>query len=75
MKAFTYEIGMTDEEMTMRVEEMIEYMKTDEYWLHRDGNSPYFLEGNELLRKYLDMADAKKIERKHTLIVPFNRVL
>ena len=50
-------------------------MKTDEYWLHRGGNSPYFLEGNELMRKYLDMTDAKKIERKHTLIVPFNRVL
>ena len=75
MKAFTYEIGMTDEEMTAKVEEMIEYMKTDEYWLHRGGNSPYFLEGNELMKKYLDMTDAKKIERKDTLIVPFNRVL
>ena len=61
MRTFTYEIGMTDEEMTVKVEEMIEYMKTDEYWLHGGGNSPYFLEGTELLRKYLDMTDAKKI--------------
>ena len=75
MKVFTYEIGMTDAEMTAKVEEMIEYMKTDEYWLHRGGNSPYFLEGNELMQKYLAMTDKKKIERRDTLIVPFNQVL
>ena len=75
MKAITYVIGMTDEEMTLKVEELIEYMKTDEYWLPRGGNGPYFLEGNELMRKYLDMTDEKKIERRETLIVPFNRVL
>ena len=75
MKAFTYEIGMTDEEMTLKVEELIEYMKTDEYWLHRGGNGPYFLEGNELMAKYLAMTDEKKIHRRDTLIVPFNRVL
>ena len=75
MKAFTYEIGMTDEEMTVKVEEMIEYMKTDEFGLERGGNGPYFHEGNELMRKYLDMTDAKKIHRRDTLIVPFNQVL
>ena len=75
MKAFTYEPGMTEKEMTERVGDLIEYMKTDEYCLERGGNSPYFLEANELLRKYLDMTDSKKIERRDTLIVPFNRVL
>ena len=75
MKAFEYRIGMTDEEMTLKVEEMIEYMKTDEYWLHRGGNGPYYLEGNELMTQYLAMTDAKKIHRRDKLIVPFNQVL
>ena len=44
MKAFKYEIGMTEEEVEERVREMIAYMRTDEYWLKRGGNSPYFLE-------------------------------
>ena len=34
MKAFKYEIGMTEEEMTEKVKEMIAYMRTDEYWLN-----------------------------------------
>ena len=75
MKTFPYEIGMTTEAMTARVEQMIEYMKTDEYWLHRGGNGPYFLEGNELMTKYLAMTDDAKIHRRDTLIVPYNRVL
>ena len=75
MKAFKYEIGMTEEELTERVREMIAYMRTDEYWLERGGNGPYFLEGGELIRKYLDTMDWKKTERKETLIVPYNRVL
>ena len=50
-------------------------MRTDEYWLERGGNGPYFLEGGELLRKYLETTDWKKKERKETLIVPYNRVL
>ena len=66
---------MTDEEMTVKVGEMIEYMKTDEYWLHRGGNSPYFHDGNELMQKYLAMTDGKKIHRRDTLIVPFSQVL
>ena len=75
MKTFKYEIGMTEEELTERVREMIAYMRTDEYWLERGGNGPYFLEGGELIRKYLDTTDWKKKERKDTLIVPYNRVL
>ena len=57
MKAFKYEIGMTEEELTERVREMIAYMRTDEYWLKRGGNGPYFLEGGELMRKYLETTD------------------
>ena len=75
MKAFKYEIGMTEEELTERVREMIAYMRTDEYWLERGGNGPYFIEGGELIRKYLETTDWKKTERKDTLIVPYNRVL
>ena len=52
MKAFEYEIGVTEEEMTEKVREMITYMKTDEFWLEHGGNAPYFVEGGELLRKY-----------------------
>ena len=75
MKSFKYEIGMTEEEMTERVLEMIAYMRTDEYWLERSGNSPYYLEGGELMQKYLETTDGKKTERRDTLIVPYNRVL
>ena len=75
MRTFTYEIGMSDEEMTLRVEEMIEHMRSDEYWLHRGGNGPYFAEGGELMRRYLDMTDSLNIARRDTLIVPYNRVL
>ena len=74
MKAFKYEIGMTEEELTERVREMIAYMRTDDYWLKRGGNCPYFLEGGELMRKYLETTDWKS-KRKDTLIVPYNRVL
>ena len=45
MKVFTYEIGMTEEVILEKVREMIEYMRTDEYWLERGGNGPYFDEG------------------------------
>ena len=75
MKAFKYEIGMTEEELRERVREMIAYMRTDEYWLKRGGNAPYFLEGGELMQKYLETTDWKKTERKETLIVPYKRVL
>ena len=75
MTAFKYEIGMTEEVLSERVMEMIAYMRTDEYWLKRGGNSPYFLEGGELIRKYSETTDWKKTERKDTLIVPYNRVL
>ena len=75
MKAFKYEIGMTEEELTERVREMTAYMRTDEYWLERGGNGPYFLEGGELMRKYLETTDWRRTQRKETLIVPYNRVL
>ena len=75
MKAFEYEIGMTEEELTERIREMIAYMRTDEYWLERGGNGPYFLEGGELMRKYLETTDWRMTQRKETLIVPYNRVL
>ena len=75
MKAFKYEIGMTEEVLSERVREMIAYMRTDEYWLKRGGKAPYFLEGGELMRKYSETTDWKKTERKETLIVPYNRVL
>ena len=65
MQTFKYEVGMTKAEMQERITDLLEHMQTDEFWLARGGNGPYFLEGNELLRKYLDMTDAKKIERKH----------
>ena len=66
---------MTEEQITEKVKEMITHMKTDEFWLERGGNAPYFAEGGELMRKYLDMTDSKDIERRDTLIVPYNRVL
>ena len=43
MKSFKYEIGMTEEDMTEKVQEMIEYMRTDEYWLERAETAPTFL--------------------------------
>ena len=75
MKRFNYEIGMTEEVLSERVREMIAYMRTDDYWLKRGGNCPYFLEGGELMQKYLELTDGKNIERRDTLIVPYNRVL
>ena len=67
LKTFKYEIGMTEEEMTERVLEMIAYMRTDEYWLERSGNSPYYLEGGELMQKYLETTDGKKDrEKRHS---------
>ena len=75
MKAFKYEIEMTEEELPERRREMIAYMRTDEYWLERGGNGPYFLEGGELMRKYLETMDWRRTQRKETLIVPYNRVL
>ena len=66
---------MTEEEVEERVREMISYMRTDEYWLERGGNGPHFLEGGELIRKYLDTMDWRRTQRKETLIVPYNRVL
>ena len=75
MKWFTYEIGMTEEVLSEKVREMIEYMRTDEYWLERGGNGPYFDEGGELMEKYLDTTDWRRTQRKETLIAPYNRVL
>ena len=75
MRNFTYEIGMTEEVVTEKVREMIEYMRTDEYWLERGGNGPYFLEGGELMKKYLETTDWRRTQRKETLIVPYNRTL
>jgi hypothetical protein len=75
MKTFNYEVGMTEEVLSERVMEIIAYMRTDEYWLERSGNSPYFLEGGQLMQKYLELTDGKKTERKDTLIVPYNKVL
>ena len=75
MKYFKYEIGMTEEVLSEKVREMIEYMRTDEYWLERGGNGPYFDEGGELMKTYLDTTDWGRTQRKETLIVPYNRVL
>ncbi len=66
---------MTEEDMTSKVEEMIQYMKTDDYWLERGGNGPYWAEGGKLLEAYLKSMDEKGVERKDTLIVPFNQTL
>ena len=66
MKYFTYEIGMTEEVLTEKVREMIEYMRTDEYWLERGGNGPFFDEGGELLRKYLETTDWKKRKKRNS---------
>ena len=75
MKAFEYVVGMTEEEMTERVREMIAYMRTDEYWLERGGSGPNLLEGSWLMKTYLEMTDDRNIERRDTLIVPYNRTL
>ncbi len=66
---------MTEEHITEKVKEMITHMKTDEFWLEHDGNAPYFAEGGELMTKYLEVTVSKKIERRDTLIVPYNKVL
>ena len=75
MESFKYEIGMTEEGITEKVKEMITHMKTDEFWLEHGGKAPYFVEGGELMSKYLEITDSKNIERRDTLIVPYNRVL
>ena len=75
MRTFNYVIGMTEEQITEKVKEMITHMKTDEFWLEHGGNAPYFVEGGELMTKYLEMTDSKNTERRDTLIVPYNRVL
>ena len=75
MRTFNYVIGMTEEQITEKVKEMITHMKTDEFWLEHGGNAPYFVEGGELMTKYLEMTDIKNIERRDTLIVPYNRIL
>ena len=50
-------------------------MKTDECWLERGGNGPYWAEGCELMQVYLDIMDAKGAKRKDTLIVPYNKAI
>ena len=51
MRTFKYIVGMAEEEITEKVKEMIAHMKTDEYWLERGGNGPYYDEGGELMKE------------------------
>ncbi len=73
MKAFRYEDGCAVEELTEKFKEMIAYMKTDEYRLERGGNGPYWDEGGELTKVYLEIVDRKGAERRDTLTVPIIR--
>ena len=75
MDKFIYVVGMTEEEMTERVSEMIAYMRTDEYWIERGDSSPDYTEGSWLMKEYLKMTDNKLVERKDTLIVSYNKAL
>ena len=50
MKTFKYVGGMTEEEITEQVKDLIQYMKTDEYWLERGGNGPYWRANEAIFR-------------------------
>ena len=75
MRTFNYVIGMTEEQITEKVKEMITHMKTDEFWLGHGGNGPNWNEGGELMKEYLKRNDEKGVERKDSLIVPYNKVI
>ena len=71
---FEYREGMTLGEMAVAVERMIDWMRTDEYWLTHGGNQPKWYEGGDLMKEYLKATDAEGIPRMGTMIVPFNEV-
>ena len=54
---------------------MITHMKTDEFWLEHGGNGPNWNEGGELMKEYLKRNDEKGVERKDSLIVPYNKMI
>jgi hypothetical protein len=72
MSRFRYIKGMTHEEMTVKMKELIEYVKTDEYWINYGLNYPNWKEGGELIKMYLNESDKLNILRNKTLIVEFN---
>ena len=74
MNCFKYDETMDETELPNKVEELLEWMRTDEYWVQRGGNGPMFDEGGELMRKYLDYMDRRGEERTNALIVPYNLI-
>ena len=72
MSRFQYIKGMTMEEMTVKIKELIEYMKTDDYWIKYGSNYPIWSDGHELVKMYLKETDKLNKDRKDTLIVELN---
>lgn len=72
---FKYENNMKLDVITQKVQEMIEWMKTDDYFKTHGGNSPNWNEGGELMTVYLKTNDKLGVKREDTLVIPYNKVL
>ena len=64
---FKYYEGMTFKEMEDKILSIIEYMKTDEYWLKYGHDEPPVELTNNILEHYLEMTDDMNIPRHKTL--------
>lgn len=52
------------ETLVKKMKELIERVKTDEYWLTYGGKFPHYGDGHELIDAYLQKTDYFNIERK-----------
>ena len=62
------------EMITNRVEELLQWMETDQYWVKHGGNGPCYDEGGALMNKYFTLTDELNISRDNTLIVNYHKI-
>ncbi len=74
MNGFKFDKNWEETEITQKTQELLKYMRTDEYWLEQGGNGPKREEGGELMSAYLALKDSKNIPRNETLIIEFNMI-
>jgi hypothetical protein len=59
----------------VEIKELLEYMKTEEYFNKYGGNSLNWKEGGKLMNEYLQLTDSLNIPRRNTLILEYNKIL
>ena len=62
-------------DVTVAMEELLVWMRTEAYYQTHGGNHPDWLEGGKMAKDYLKMVDSAGIQRKDCLIVEYNRIL